>query len=148
MRRLLGRPLSIALVAASILSAACSQGLIEPPSTPAVVTAELGREFELKIGQTARLNTTGLSLTLRAIPEDSRCPIDVVCVWQGNAKVVLDAQVGEDGPTTEVTLNTGVPSSEARVSGLLVRLVSVSPAPRSSVQIRPDAYAAVLVVSR
>jgi hypothetical protein len=136
------------MLGASILFAACSQGLIEPPFTPAVVTAELGREFELKVGQTARLNTTGLSLTLKAVPEDSRCPIDAVCVWQGNAKVVLDATVGEDGPTTEVTLNTGVPPGEAAVSGLTVRLVSVSPAPRASVQIRPDAYAAVLVVNR
>jgi hypothetical protein len=143
----MGRKLAVALLVLPLL-AACSQGVADPPVAPASVTAELGREFELKMGQTARLSTVALRLTLRAITEDSRCPIDVVCVWQGNARAVIEVQVGEDGPSSELRLNTGVPPMEAQSSGVNVRLVGVLPAARSTVQIRPDQYSVLLVVTR
>jgi hypothetical protein len=130
------------------LLAACANGVADPPVSPSSVTAEVGREFELKMNQTARLVSVAVQLTLRAIEEDSRCPIDVVCIWQGNARARLEAQVGEDGPSSEVKLNTGVQPMEAQVHGVTVRLVGVLPAARSEVQIRPSQYSVLLVVSR
>ena len=140
------RTLAVALLLP--LLAACNNGVIDPPVSPSTVTAELGREFELKVGQTARLTSVALQLTLRAIEEDSRCPIDAVCIWQGNARARLEAQVGEDGPSAEVKLNTGVQPMEAQAHGVTIRLVGVLPAPRSEVQIRPNQYSVLLVVTR
>src|SRR6185503_3906190 len=89
------------------LIGACHRGVVDVPATPSV-SAELGREFEIKVGQSARLTGSATTVTLRAVTEDSRCPIDVVCIWQGNAKTVLEVRTGEDGPSSEVSLNTGV----------------------------------------
>jgi hypothetical protein len=139
--------MTVALLALPLLGA-CSQGVADLPTTPLAVTAELGREFELKVGQTARLATVAVRLTLRAIPEDSRCPIDAVCIWQGNARAVLDAQVGEDGPSSELALNTGLSPTKGEVFGLVVRLLGVSPPPRAEVRIQPEQYSVRLLVTR
>jgi hypothetical protein len=50
----------------------------------------LGQEFTLRVGQDARLEAEGLTVTLRMVPDDYRCPEDVVCGWEGNARVQVE----------------------------------------------------------
>ena len=60
------------------------------------VIAEPGVSFALPIGQTASVAGTDTRLTFSEVREDSRCPTDVTCVWEGDAKimvVVADANV-------------------------------------------------------
>jgi hypothetical protein len=77
------------------------------------------------------------------ITEDSRCPIDAVCVWMGNAAVVLGLTAGS-GPTHALTLNTGVVPNSAAHSGYRIRLVDVDPKPVSSSSIQRREYRAKL----
>jgi hypothetical protein len=123
---------------------ACSNTVAEPPAADSVAV-ELGREFELKMNQTATVD--GVRLTLRGVPEDSRCPIDVVCVWEGNARVVLEVRAGANGEPTTINLNTSLAPQEVTILGLKVRLVGVLPAPRAS-EPRTEAYSALLVIQR
>lgn len=141
--RTLGACLGSALLP---LAVACGGGGVVDPPPAQAVAVEVEREFELKVGQTASLEN--LRVTLRAVPEDSRCPIDAVCVWQGNARVVLDVRPAPEEPAAIVSLNTGVPPDQAELHGYRLRLTGVLPAAHSDATIPPDAYSALLVIGR
>ena len=54
-----------------------------------IIGIELGIPFKLKYGQTARFNGENM-LTFQDVLSDSRCPIDVLCVWEGEVEVQLE----------------------------------------------------------
>ena len=56
-------------------------------ATAAPANVLINREFSLGIGQTASVEGEKLFIKFKAVLEDSRCPINVVCVWAGNGKV-------------------------------------------------------------
>ena len=92
------------------------------------VNIQLGQVFQVSIGQTALLSADGLSVTFKNVLEDSRCPVDVVCVWAGNAKVTLD--VKQTGTATQtVTLNSTLDPREVTYEGFRVRFEDLTPQP-------------------
>ena len=102
----------------------------------------LNEEFELRLGQSVRVAGRSTVLTFERVREDSRCPVDVTCVWAGNAVVVL--QVGGDQPATAVELNTTVEPKHAAVEGLELELRSLEPSPRSGETLSERNYRARL----
>jgi hypothetical protein len=64
-------------------------------SAPAVVQDQghapviAGEEFTLAVGDSARIGDSELVLMFDGVSEDSRCPRNVTCVWEGNARVRL-----------------------------------------------------------
>jgi hypothetical protein len=48
-----------------------------------------GEEFDLGIGGMARLAGTGFHVVFDKVLEDSRCPMNARCIWEGNAKVLV-----------------------------------------------------------
>lgn len=113
-------------------------------NTPTAVSP--GTEFQLAPGETAAVRETPLTITFRSVAEDSRCPIDVVCIRAGNARVRLE--VRENGTAHEVALNTGEDPRSAAFGNLTVRLTSLLPAPRAAAPAAPGAYRAGLRVAR
>src|SRR5690242_20678884 len=53
------------------------------------VVANPGAEFSLSLGRTAAVTGTPYRITFNRVTEDSRCPVDVTCVWAGDAKIEL-----------------------------------------------------------
>jgi hypothetical protein len=86
--------------------------------------ATVGQDFSLKPGQSIRLGGTRSTITLIGIPEDSRCPVEVQCIWAGNAR--LDLRL--DG--TPFSLNTTVEPHEAVVQGFRFQLVALTQRPQ------------------
>ena len=144
---------SVALVAASLVAmAACA------PVETAVV-ARPGIEFALTPGKTASLSGEDTQITFRGVVSDSRCPVDVTCVWAGDASIELTiVQRGSPVQTRILSLNRGgaQPSadtagsqaapSEIRAGDLTIRFVGLDPVPRQSD--RDRAYVAHLVATR
>lgn len=137
MRRVLG---------AILLVGACGGGDLSPSAD---VRPQLNEPFTLGIDQSAVLSEPAVVITFTAVPHDSRCPLDVVCVWAGDAVVRLTLHVGPpegDGPDLEVDLHTGQePRSTPWGPYYELRLVSLSPEPR----VRPgpqEPYRATLVM--
>lgn len=48
-----------------------------------------GEEFELAIGEEVETGAENSSVKFVDIVKDSRCPINVMCVWAGNGKVQI-----------------------------------------------------------
>ena len=97
----------------------------------------------LQYGQDLLVADSVLRLSFAAVLEDSRCPTDVVCVWEGNAGVELGISAGT-GPTFPLRLNTSQEPGSAVWNGVLVTLLEVTPAPTSESTIPTEAYSVTL----
>ncbi len=114
---------------------------------PAVVKeAQLDTPFTLFVRQTAQIDD--LQIRFIGVPEDSRCPADVECVWAGNAKIVLGVSLKESTDETTLTLNSTLDPHEALYAGYRIRFVSLKPTPLSGRTINPAEYRVTLIVSR
>jgi len=130
------------MIAACLAMAACGNKV----ATPSGEKIPLGREFTLAVGQSAVVGD-GVRLTLKSVTDDSRCPVDVTCVWEGDAKVSVELIT--PSPRAEHELHTtGRESHEAKHGAYRVTLVKLEPAPRSTVTISSSDYRATLVVVR
>jgi hypothetical protein len=109
------------------------------------VVANPGSEFNLAVGKTAALNGTDYRITFNRVTEDSRCPVDVTCVWAGDAKIELS--VSRNGATTETrAVSLTPPNSEVTVGDLRIRFVALAPTARQSDPPASRPYVARLVV--
>lgn len=98
------------------------------------------REIVLEYGDDIRLDGSVLRLTFGEILEDSRCPVDATCVWEGNGKVVVGIAAGM-GPTHPLILNTSLDPLSVVWSGIRVTLLELTPAPHAETTIPSEDYA-------
>jgi hypothetical protein len=127
-----------------VFLAACASSGGNAPTSP---TPALEEPFTLSPGQTAAVSGTNLRLTFDRVREDSRCPSDVNCIWEGDAVVVLKVKAEAQEATREVHTQGGASRSRNAPAGdYVVTLVRLDPAPRSTEAIEPSAYRATLVV--
>ena len=130
------------VMAACLAMAACGNKV----GTPSGEKIPLGQEFTLAVGQSVVVDED-VRLTLKSVSDDSRCPVDVTCVWEGDAKVAVE--VLTPTPRAEHELHTsGRDSHEARHGAYRITLVKLEPAPRSTATISQGDYRATLVVVR
>ncbi|MCS7198588.1 MAG: hypothetical protein NZ930_07975 [Candidatus Bipolaricaulota bacterium] len=114
---------------------------------PAVVQeAQLDQPFTLFVRQKAQIGD--LQIRFVGVPEDARCPIDVSCIWAGNAKIVLGVSLKESPEETMLTLNSALDPREALFAGYRIRFVSLKPERFSERTINPAEYRVTLIVSR
>ena len=108
--------------------------------TPQAVEIVPGEEFALSVAESAALPGEGL-LEFAQVVSDSRCPVDVQCVWAGDAVVALRASDVNDSAT--LTLHTGGPRS-ASFGTWEIELVELRPLPREGIALTQADYEAVL----
>jgi len=107
---------------------------------------KIGEEFELKYGQSVQVyDHETILITFQNVGEDSRCPKGAVCIWQGNARIVL--KVAQQDTSVNTTLEPKeITYSRPDGYQYTIRLVSVSPYPDTSQQIKLENYSIKLVV--
>ena len=116
----------------------------------ATQVARLGRPLNLRAGQQVTLKGERLRIKFAAVEHDSRCPKDVKCVWAGNAAARLDVSTSRRG-SKSLPLNTSRSLSlfgETQYQGYKLRLVGLSPYPRSNKEIAPGDYIVTLLVTK
>jgi hypothetical protein len=114
------------------------------------IAAELGKEFQLSINQTAQINTEKLTVTFWNLTEESRCPIGATCVWEGQASVVV--RVNKESETLgDITLTSRAGNRELatrEIGGYTIELLEVTPVPELDQNpIGIDDYVITLLVS-
>ena len=127
-----------------VFLAACASGGVDSPTAPAV-----NEEFTLRPGQTAAVSGTPLRITFESVRDDSRCPTDVTCIWEGDATVVLRVAVDSEQAVKELhTSEGGERSRKAPAGGFVISLERLDPAPLSTQPIEASAYRVTLRVAR
>ena len=99
----------------------------------------------LRIGATASIDSD-LTMTLLEV-EDSRCPSDVVCVWQGTVTAKVQLQKGgQDLGVYAIPMET-IEDNEQTFEGYYIRLTNVDPYPESISPIDAPDYSLTFFVS-
>jgi hypothetical protein len=127
-------------------------GLVTPNLIAAALTqgdARLGKEFSIKAGQQLKIDGVDVQVKFVGVPQDSRCPTGVNCVWEGNAEVALN--LSYDKCTSNLTLNTHKSPQtvqEEMAGGFRVKLIKLDPHPRADKKTSPADYVATLLITK
>lgn len=112
----------------------------------AQIPQEPGKAFDLRVGETVLIGATGWRLGFDTVTADSRCPIGVFCIWEGNARARLFAQFGRD-PRQVFELNTHSGfRTRIELGGYSIELLDVAPYPEYGKTIEPSDYVVTMLV--
>jgi len=125
-----------------LIAAIAAAGCFDSPTGPDAVA---GRPFELKPGAVSVL-PDGTRLTFREVQADSRCPMDVMCVWAGDATVAITLTPSK-GSAEPRELHVQPAGSQISYANFTIALTALAPYPRGSQQIPAADYVATFVVN-
>jgi hypothetical protein len=114
------------------------------PTQPSRIV--IGQPTELAHAQSVSL-PDGSTLRFAGVKSDSRCPMDVMCVWAGDATIAISL-TSPSGGAAERELHVQPSGSETSYQAYSIRLTALSPYPRSNLQIRPEDYRATFTVNQ
>ncbi|MFC2039159.1 hypothetical protein ACFLUG_05265 [Chloroflexota bacterium] len=107
-----------------------------------------GEEFSLGIGERAAIAGENLEIEFLEVIEDSRCPKDVTCVWEGRARCLVQFRTGDTTEKVELAEpglsddGSGQTWNEYRIT------FSLMPYPESTVETKPGDYRLHLTISK
>ena len=133
------RLLGLASILWAALSVDCARNPVQPGQIP------LGQSFELQAGASAILDG-GLTIAFDRVTSDSRCPMNALCVWAGDAIVTVSLSQGS-GVRVARELHTDARGSEASYLAYSIKLLALAPYPRTDREIRPGDYLATIQVT-
>jgi len=138
-----------------VLNLVVNDGKINSAAVTVIITASdanafsLNQRFTIKVGQEASIPGEGLTLALQSVSEDSRCPEDAACVWEGNAKVSLNiTKAGQTATTIELNTRPIVGPSEKTFQAYTVKLMSLAPNNKAGQTINSSDYIVSLLVTK
>jgi hypothetical protein len=89
----------------------------------------------------------GLEIGFERIAGDSRCPLGVFCIWEGDAAALIFAQKPAI-PRASFELHTHSSfQRDAKYEGYKITLLAVVPYPEIDVEIDPNDYVVTVVVT-
>jgi hypothetical protein len=132
----------ICIVSCALAAAGC--GRATEPAGP--VEAQVGDTITLRYGQAAHFDNS-VRIVFRAVEEDSRCPVNVTCVWAGDAAIRLDVAMSGTH-TGALVLHSHLQPKSGDIGGYVIELVEVAPSRRDPDDVRPTDYSVRLVISR
>jgi hypothetical protein len=108
----------------------------------------LDEEFMLSPGQTAVVAGENLQLQFKDVTEDSRCPADATCIWEGQA--VCDVEITLDGDVSMLTLIQPGLSDEyiMQIYNGYMLSFKLTPYPESEQTISSEMYRLHIVISK
>jgi hypothetical protein len=108
----------------------------------AVVAEAAPQTVKVGVNKEKAIGKTRLRVKFVEFIEDSRCPVDVDCIWAGNAKIKV--RVTSRGVSRVLTLDTMGSEKPIVAHGYKFRLTGLTPVPRSNVRIDPSKYIATV----
>jgi len=124
------------------ITALAGAGCFNSPTGP---DAAVGHPFDLKAGAVSTL-PDGARLRFERVQSDSRCPMDAMCVWAGDATISVTLNPA-NGPTESREMHTQATGSQISYASYTITLTALAPYPRSSQEILPADYVATFVVA-
>jgi hypothetical protein len=133
----------ILFIGTLMIAAACRSPSSNPdpnlPDTEGNPVIQGTEEITLNLGQDRTVLGVVLHVSFARVVSDSRCPVDVTCVWAGNGEVELGIHMGT-GPTHPLLLNTMTEPKSRIWNNVRVTLLGLTPEPRTNPPHDTDAY--------
>ena len=124
--------------------AACGSGDPDDKVTAGPASAALGQEYVVGYAETLRLQG-GVTLEFTTLSEDSRCPTNVTCVWEGNARILVTMTTTHASSVLELNTSSRF-ATRATFDGYLVELRKLEPVPVAGVPTSASAHEATLFI--
>lgn len=117
-------------------------------SAPKVVT----NPFQLAFGETVTVTAENVEVTFADVVSDSRCPIDVVCFWEGEVTIGLRiVDLPADTHYVPMSMRPGFMGPIAATKdtvGFRISLIDILPYPISTVPVTDSDYVAKIAIFR
>ena len=128
--------------------AACTAGdKASSPGGQPSSTAVVAERADLRVGE-SRAFGGDLVVTFARVKEESRCPMDAVCVRLGEAVVALRLALSTgENDTRELSIGAPESASRAAFGRFIIQLTALTPYPRSDRIIDFAEYTATLEVA-
>lgn len=134
------------LVAAAALGACASSSA---PTEPVVYSqSEAADSVRMRAGQTIRVD--GIRVRFTGVESDSRCPMDAICIWAGDAVAVFLIELDCEcrAAAFQLRLHTTLQPRNGTAYGRRLELLLLAPYPVAPSPIKPDAYSAWVRLTR
>jgi hypothetical protein len=144
--------MKLLLLASALLLGGCAASAPREEQMLGKMQFEPGVEFQLAVGKSAD-SQNRYSVTFSRVIEDSRCPMNARCIWEGNAKIEVNLAEFRQEPGRKIApafverleLDTSERFTRHReVRGLIVSLVHLEPTPMTGETVKD--YVATLRV--
>lgn len=125
-------------------------GCIRQIPQESTISTNLEELFQLKINQIASIDSDNLKIKFLNITEDSRCPSDVVCFWEGQATIVVNT-LKNDQDLGDFSLTSRAGHEDLAVKNFdrySIKLKKVEPYPKTTQKIELSDYIVTLIVSK
>ncbi len=103
-------------------------------------------QFQLKVNQTFSIESYGITIKFLNVTSDSRCPSDVICIWQGEAKVLVNI-IENNQDHGNFSLSTLIGHDQIVFGTHTLHLMQVKPFVLSTKKISSNDYVITLVMS-
>ncbi len=102
-------------------------------------SAPLAGELQIPLGQSRPLPGTDRPVEFVEVLEDSRCPADALCVWQGRVQVLLAVTLGTEQVPVILTLGESLEGDTAQAAfpDFTLTLTAVDPYPGTAADTIP-----------
>jgi hypothetical protein len=131
----------VLLVAAFIAIAVCAPKIDDK-------TVSLGDSFSLAIGQSAYIDGEDLAIEFIDIIADNRCPLEVVCIWQGEVDCLVEITHSGTGQQKVLTYPGLTQELSKAQFGSYEFTFSVEPYPEAGKEIKKSEYMLNLLVTK
>ena len=109
---------------------------------------KIGEDFSLRIGETVSIKGEQLRIEFLEISEDSRCPRNVTCIWEGRAIAIINVLIGNTSQEVEL-VEPGLTDTPTKTQFEEYEFVfKILPYPEAEVQISPGEYRLMLTVNK
>ena len=114
------------------------------------IPAALDEQFQLKFGQTTFIHSENIKVRFLDVTGDSRCPSDVVCIWEGQVEILVNVLKNNQdlGDLTLVNRAGNDDLATQTFDGYSIKLAKVEPYPISTQKIELSDYVITLVVTK
>jgi len=111
-------------------------------------TVSLGDSFSLAVGQSASIDGEDLAIKFVDVTADSRCPLGVECIWQGEVACLVEITHSGTG-REEVLTYPGLTQEPSKAQfGSYQFTFSVGPYPEAGEEIEKSEYRLNLLVTK
>lgn len=144
---------AMVLVAVGIVAGMMFSNIISVYGDQTVTTVNSSsndNQFQMKINQTSSLESDSIKVKFLNVTADSRCPSDVTCVWEGEARILVNIiKDNHDLGDFSLTTRSGVKDLSTQVfDGHSIKIVKIEPYPTSGKKISLSDYITTFLISK
>ncbi len=109
---------------------------------------ELGKTFSINYGEILYQNALNLSIKFDTLVSDSRCPVDVVCVWEGEAEVKLKFSVNATFEDFTLHTNKNYFNTDTTLIAYNIELIDLLPYPHTELPHLMTENEVIIIISK